>query len=517
VNSWVLDNEWNIMVNCVFFNFVDGELTNIGDFVWNLNLGSVWNLVLNYEWLLKGDSEELLVPLSNGEFLFNVVCLFFILSHWYLLACDEWHLLDDSVVNSLGDIVGHFKFFLIGDLIVDSVWDLLCGDEWNLVSNGVGYLSAGDVGNFEFDLEWHLSINSIRHLTFDCKWLKRLNIVCFLGVCSNGDLVWDFSDVNLWDLLGDFVRLTHIVGDWVSVVVIGGVVGLVTILGVITASAVSVSVSMSMSSWCWVGFFSITRVIGVEASLISLHWDVSGPGFVLGDVGNVFLISVGCFVGDEWNVSVLLSDDCSVLGVSLSVVSGFALSSILGLVLNSVLRVEDGVVASLLFFPVANIVLIGIPCLGFISVLSFRVGSGEGLKLSSVPVFFLLSVLNGVVSLISGEWHISVVGLLIGAVFGSWLEGVSAVLVWSVLDLVVGGVPHLLVSSVLGLRLAELGGDRDLSGPDFLLVLVINGVLDLIVMDFDVTEPGLLTILGMGVFVRTISELDGCGGCKDEC
>jgi hypothetical protein len=93
---------------------------------------------------------------------------------------------------------------------------------------------------------------------------------------------------------------------------------------------------------------AITGVVGVVSEDSSLNWDISCPGFVLSHIGDLFLISVCGLVVDDWNISALLSDDCSVLSVILGVVPGVALSSVLGLVLNSVVGVEDGVVASLL-------------------------------------------------------------------------------------------------------------------------------------------------------------------------
>ena len=163
VNGWVLNDEWNLLFNCVLFQFVDGEFTDVGYFVWNLNLGSVWDLVFNYIWFVNCNSEEGLVPLGDGEFLLNVVCLLLVLGNWNLLTLDVWHLLDDSVVNSLGDFIGHIEFFCEGNLVIDSVWYLLSGDEWDLVVYSLGHLSAGHVGDLELDFEWHLPVDGVRH------------------------------------------------------------------------------------------------------------------------------------------------------------------------------------------------------------------------------------------------------------------------------------------------------------------------------------------------------------------
>ena len=196
-----------------------------------------------------------------------------------------------------------------------------------------------------------MSIDSIGDFLGDFIWLKSLNFVLLSHVISSSDLVWHGVDLNLWDLLGDLVLLSHVLGDLVGVSVIGGVEGLITILSVVSAMSV---VSMSMSVGCWVGFFTITRVEGVLTNSVSLDWDISSPGLVLGSVGDLLFLSVGSLVGDDGNLSGLLGDDCSVLGVVLSVVSRVRLSSVLGLMLNSVLGIKDSIVAGLLIGSILN-------------------------------------------------------------------------------------------------------------------------------------------------------------------
>jgi hypothetical protein len=112
-------------------------------------------------------------------------------------------------------------------------------------------------------------------------------------------------------------------------------------------------------------------------------------------------------------------------------------------------------------------------------------------------VLFLLSVHDFVVRLVCGEWNIIVLGLRVVSVDGPWLEGVSGVFIWSVLDLIGFGVPDLLLGSVLDISLGELGGVWNLSCPDFSLSLGLDAVLDLIVVDLDVSELCHFTILGM--------------------
>ena len=105
VDSWVLNNEWHFLCDRVRFEFPDGEFSDVGDFIWYLDLSSVALEILGHVWLLNGNSEEGLVPLSLFEFVLDGEWLLLVLGHWNLRRCDEWHLLDDGVVNSLGDFV----------------------------------------------------------------------------------------------------------------------------------------------------------------------------------------------------------------------------------------------------------------------------------------------------------------------------------------------------------------------------------------------------------------------------
>ena len=280
--------------------------------------------------------------------------------------------------------------------------------------------------------------------------------------------------------------------------------------------SVSMSVSVSTAtSISWFGFNTITRVVGVVSEENLVDWDISCSGLVLSSVENLLLISVGGLVVDDWNISCVKSGDSSVLSVIDSVVSCLFLSSILSLMLDSVVGVEDSVVSDFFILSVENSVLVGVSCLWLVSVESLRILSGEDVDLSSVSVFFLLSVVNLVVSLVSGEWNISVFGLSVVSIDESWLPGESLVVVWSVVDFVGGGVPDLLLWSVLGLSLGEFGGDWNLSSPDLGLDLGGDGVLDLVVYNFDIAEAGLFTVFGVGVRVLVISEFDGCCGSNE--
>ena len=114
-------------------------------------------------------------------------------------------------------------------------------------------------------------------------------------------------------------------------------------------------------------------------------------------------------------------------------------------------------------------------------------------------------------SLVRGEWDISPSSLSEVSVGNSWFPSVSKIFVFSVLDLVCQGVSDLLLSSVFGDIMSAGGGHWDLSGSDFSLSLGVDLVVSLLVEDFDVSESGVFTILGVGVYVwfRFISILDG--------
>lgn len=49
---------------------------------------------------------------------------------------------------------------------------------------------------------------------------RGLNIVGLRDVRGLGNLVWDLGNIDLWDLLGNLVLLSHILSDGVVVCVI---------------------------------------------------------------------------------------------------------------------------------------------------------------------------------------------------------------------------------------------------------------------------------------------------------
>merc|ERR1712037_547 len=106
VRGWVLNNERHLLGDRVLLDFVDGELADDGLFVWDLDLCGVMLPEFNDVWLIDGDSEWDLLPLSHWEPLLNVVWLLLVFGDGDLFAGDEGHLLDDGVVHSLGNFVG---------------------------------------------------------------------------------------------------------------------------------------------------------------------------------------------------------------------------------------------------------------------------------------------------------------------------------------------------------------------------------------------------------------------------
>ena len=307
--------------------------------------------------------------------------------------------------------------------------------------------------------------------------------------------------------------------------VIRGVRGLITtfdlsVMMTTVAVAVSVPVVPVSIGWAGVRFNTITRVIGVLAFNWSIDWNISSSSLILSSVKDLFFVSVLSLVGDLWDLPVLSGGDWSVGSLVDSIVSGFSLCFVLSFMLNSIVSVEDCVISSLFILSVEDLILVRVSGLWLVSVLGDGVRSLEDADVSSVSVFFLLSVENVVVSFVGGVWDISVVGLSVISVLLSWLESVSGVVIWSVLDLVLSGVPHFFFGSVLDFSLLVCGGDWDLSSPDFSLGLGCDGVLNFFVDDFDITELGLLTILGVSVLVLiVVSVLDanGLSNCKDEC
>lgn len=238
--GWGLDNEWDFLLYCVLFEFVSGDFTYVVDFVWNLDDGSVMLPEFNNVWLINGDLEWNLVPLSHLKFVLNVEWLLFVLSDWNLLGNNVWNLLDDGVVDSLGLLVWHLDVLLIWDLLVNGVWDLLSGHIWNFVGNSVWYLLGVNVWDLDLNFEWDLSFDGVWDFFLDLVCLKSLNGIFLGNILGVGNLVWNFLGVDNGDLLWDMVLLSHVVGDSVVVLVFRRVSGSVCV----TISILGPSVSM---------------------------------------------------------------------------------------------------------------------------------------------------------------------------------------------------------------------------------------------------------------------------------
>ena len=216
VNGRVLDDEWNLLVDGELLDLVNSALFGEGDFVWDLDLGGVWNLVFFNIWDLDLNLVWSLVVDGHWEFLLGVVGLLFVLGDLNLGAFDVGDLLDDSVVNADGGLIWHLDLLFPADFVDHSVWHDVSDNVWDLVGDGVGDLSAGDEWNLNLDLEWHLSLDLIWNLDVDDDWLKGLDVVLLLDIVSHGNLVWDLIGDDGWDLLGNLVFLGDVLSDFVS-------------------------------------------------------------------------------------------------------------------------------------------------------------------------------------------------------------------------------------------------------------------------------------------------------------
>lgn len=280
---------------------------------------------------------------------------------------------------------------------------------------------------------------------------------------------------------------------------------------VVVVSMVWVVMSTSIV-WCasisimriWIRLYVITRVVRVVGGGVSFDGNISSSGFVHSIIHDLVFLSVLSLVGDNGHLSVFSSGHWPVFGLLDDVVPGLMLRPVLRLLLDSVVGVEDSLVPGFDFVLVLNFVLIGVPCLLLLVVLGLSVVSVVVLDLMSVSVLFLLSVEHVVAGLVHGVWNISVVSLSVGVVDDPWNELILSDLVRVVLDLVLGGISLFFVRVVLRLRLCVSVGDGYLSGPDLLLVLMADGVLDLVVEDFDVSEPVVLAVFGVYMIVLIV-------------
>merc|ERR1719362_2376703 len=105
VNGRGLDHEWNVLVDGVLLDLVNSALFGVGEFVWDLDLGGVCNLV----WSLVVD--------GHWEFLLGVVGLLFVLGDLNLGAFDVGDLLDDGVVYADGGLIWHLDLLFHTDFV----------------------------------------------------------------------------------------------------------------------------------------------------------------------------------------------------------------------------------------------------------------------------------------------------------------------------------------------------------------------------------------------------------------
>ena len=279
-----------------------------------------------------------------------------------------------------------------------------------------------------------------------------------------------------------------------------------------------------MSVWVvifWLRLSVITGVVRVVSDGVSFDGNVSSPGFVLSSIHNLFLVSIGSLIGDDGHLSVLSSGHWSVFGFLDDVVPGLRFSPVLRLLLSSVFGIEDSAVSGFFLLLVLDFILVGEPCLLFLVVLGDRVSSILVVDLMSVSVLLFLSVKDLVACLIDLIWNISVVSLGVGVIDDPWHELILGPRVLVILDLVVGRESLFFVCVVLCLRLNVGVVDRDLSRSDLVVSLGADGVLDLIVVDFDVSEFISFAVFGMSVLVFFVvvvrSDLDGSSSGGNKC
>ena len=219
----VLNDEWDILLNEVLLKFPEGELLDGSYFVRHEDLGSVALEELGNVWLIDGDLEWNLLPLSLFEFTLNGVWLLLVLSNSDLAGDDVWNLLDDGVVDSLSALIWDRDFLLKWDLVVDGVWDLLRDNIWDLVGDSVWHLSGGCVWDFNLDFKWDLSLNSVWDVSLNLNWLEGLDLILFGDILGLGNLVWNLFNGHNWDLLGNLVLFGNVLSHGVDVSVIRGV------------------------------------------------------------------------------------------------------------------------------------------------------------------------------------------------------------------------------------------------------------------------------------------------------
>lgn len=145
VDGGVGYDEWDVLVDGVLLDLVDGALFGVGDFIRDLDLGAVWNLVFDNVGNLDLNLVWALVVDGHWDFPVDVVGLLFVLGDLNLLGDDVWDLLDDGVVHADGGLIRHLNVFFVRDLVDHGVWNDVGDNIWDAVEDRVWLLAAGDV------------------------------------------------------------------------------------------------------------------------------------------------------------------------------------------------------------------------------------------------------------------------------------------------------------------------------------------------------------------------------------
>ena len=237
---------------------------------------------------------------------------------------------------------------------------------------------------------------------------------------------------------------------------------------------------------------------------ILLYWYISSSSLVFGLILDLIFISVGCFIRDDRD----FSDICLNLGLVLClpncIVPGLTLSFILYLMLNPVLFFEHSVVSNLFLLIDQDLILIRVSDLLLISVEGLGVFSVQDLDISPVSVLFLLSVLDFIPGFPHNNRYVSEVGLSVGFVDCPWNVLVLCQVLFLVLDLIFGGVPIFHIFLVLDFCLSVDVCLWYMPCPPLDLFLLLNAVFNFIVVNWEVSELGLLSVLNMSMSILIV-------------
>ena len=235
-----------------------------------------------------------------------------------------------------------------------------------------------------------------------------------------------------------------------------------------------------------------------------IDWHISSSSLVLGCICDFIYILVGCFVFNDWDVSVIRLNLGLVFCFPNCIVSSLTLCFVLNLMLNSVRLLEYSFVSNLFLLIVQDLVLIGVPDLFLVFVEGFSVVSVQDLDVCPVSVLFLLFVLDFPSGFPDNDWYIPVVGLSVGIVYGSWHIFIFCQVLFFVLDLIFGGVPLFCLLFVLDFYLSVNAWDGDIPGSPLYLFLFLDVVLNLFVVYWEFLYLGLLSVFDVSMFILVI-------------